>query len=202
MPCCRSHREFNRADSLSATSNYDEVANPSRVDHNRCNDLTAQINLVFSKLDAQLKAYPGELIGIVCPKREEVEFVWDKIQDSKYANRAVKLITGDDFGGLSDETLIYVCTIHAIKGLEVRSLHMLACESLKKFGHNRNMAYTAVTRAKTSLSVYYSSDIHGYFEAALLSLTAPSKLPGLTDVFKGANRCGINTVLETNCSAL
>jgi len=83
---------------------------------------------------------------------------------------------------------ICVCTFMAAKGLEFRALHMAGCDLLKGFGHNRNMAFTAVTRAKTSLSVYYSRDLHGYFEAALKALDPLPDLPDLDSVFRGRSK--------------
>ena len=45
------------------------------------------------------------------------------------------------------------------------------------------MAFTGVTRAKTSLSLYYSGDIPGYLEGALNVLQPLPDLPDLGDVF-------------------
>ena len=45
--------------------------------------------------------------------------------------------------------------------------------SSNDFQHQRNMAYTAVTRAKTSLSIYYCDSLPGYFDQALKSLEPP-----------------------------
>ena len=167
---------------MADTSNYDEEANPSNVEHIRCADLDEQAKRILSRLDAQLKAYPNEVIGVICPKREDLLHIWGHIRASPFDDRAV-LHLGPDRQGFEDGKPIFVGTFHAAKGLEFRSLHMAGCDLLKRFGHNRNMAFTAVTRTKTSLAVYYSDDIHGYLEAALSSLEPPPDLPDLQDVF-------------------
>ena len=81
---------------------------------------------------------------------------------------------------------IIVSTFHAAKGLEFRALHLAACEELKKFPNNRYMAFTAVTRAKTALSVYHCDDIHSYLESALDSINPPPGLPSIEQVFGGS----------------
>jgi superfamily I DNA/RNA helicase len=167
---------------LAGTSNYDEVTNPSSVEHYRCQNLEDQAKMIIQKLDTQLKAYPGEMIGIVCPQREEVLQLYSYIADSEFGSLTTLQI-GSVHEPLHPDSPIIMSTYHGIKGLEVRSLHMAACNSLKKFPHNRNMAYTAVTRAKTSLSLYYDDDIHGYLEAALANLNPAPDLPDLMDIF-------------------
>lgn len=169
---------------LLETSNYDEEANPSSVELVRCQSLEKQADCIIAKLDAQLKAYTDELIGIVCPKREEVEYLWSRINASEFAEKAV-LQKGKNRETFESTTRICVCTIHAAKGLEFRSLHIAACESLSKFARNRSMCFTAITRAKTSLSLYYGGQIRGYLESAFAHLDPPTKPPTLKDVFKG-----------------
>jgi len=175
----KTHNDY---EPLADTSNYDEESNPSSVDHRRCGSLDEQIAIIIERLGVQLKAYPGELFGVVCPARDEVMQIWRGIASSPLAPRAM-LQLGRDRESFDPTKQICVCTFHAIKGLEVRGLHMAGCELLKKFAHNRNMAFTAITRAKTSVSLYYSDDIHGYLEAALKSLEPLPDIPKLDDVF-------------------
>ncbi len=164
------------------TSQYDERANPSNVKHFRCNGIEDEADKIVARLDAQLKAFPGEFIGIVCPKREDLLRVWHKVQASPFADSAA-LQLGDDRVPFDADRPIVLCTFHAAKGLEVRSLHMAGCDTLKRFGHNRNMVFTAVTRAKSSLTLYYSDDIHPYLESALGALAPMPDVPELDDVF-------------------
>ncbi|HMO83436.1 MAG TPA: AAA family ATPase [Lacipirellulaceae bacterium] len=170
-------------DCMEATSNYDEVANPSRVEYFRCKNFDGEIDLMLTKIDAQLKAYPNEVIGLACPKVDQVEHLWTRLMDTKFASQA-SLHRGSEQDEFDDNTPICVCTIHAIKGLEVRALHLLGCEALKKFGNNRNLSFTAATRPRTFLSAYFSADIHSYLEAALnCNSPKPEKPPKLADAF-------------------
>lgn len=167
---------------LADTSNYDEVSHPSSVEHFKCQNLHEQATKILHKIDAQLKAYPGERIGIVCPQREELMYLWSFISQSPFGSLTT-LQVGNDHEPLHPDKPIIMSTFHGIKGLEVRSLHMAGCNLLKNFPHNRNMAYTAITRAKTSLSLYYDDEIHGYLESALNSLNPLPDLPDLADIF-------------------
>jgi superfamily I DNA and RNA helicase len=167
------------------TSNYDNKARPSTVDYARCATLKSQAERIISRLDTQLKAYPDELIGILCPRNEEVDAVWEEIKASPFAAQAMLQKSGEH-GSFSPDKTIVVGTIHSAKGLEFRSLHIAAAESLKKFQYQRNIAYTAVTRAKTSLSIYYTDSIPGFLEKALRSMEPLPDLPKIADTFGGA----------------
>ena len=100
--------------------------------------------------------------------------IWEAIKVSEHADTAF-LLHGSISDAFPPDKQVLVSTFHAAKGLEFRALHLAACDERKSFGNNRRMAFTAVTRAKTALSVYHCDDLHGYFEAALQSQTgAPS----------------------------
>ena len=139
---------------------------------------------IIEKLSIQLKAYPDELLGVVSPTNEALSRIWQHIASSDLSSLAMLQGAGEHVSFDLDKR-ICVCTFHAAKSLEFRALHIAGCESLKKFPLQRNMAFTAVTRAKTSLSIYYSEDIPGFFEKALNVLQPIPDLPELTDVFGG-----------------
>ena len=167
---------------ISPSSNYDESARPSSVISHRCRSLDEEISLVFDKLDDQLKAYPDEMTGIISPSKDAVDRVWQRISGSKYLGIASR--HGDrqhlSFG---PNTRICVSTLHTAKGLEFRALHLVSCESLKGRPLPRSLAFTAVTRAKTSLDLYYSGELMGFLEEAVATLEPPTQLPSLDDVF-------------------
>lgn len=167
---------------LADTCNYDEAAKPSSVEHFRCNGIAEEAALIVTHLQTQLKAYPNEVLGVVCPTHAALQEVWEQIEASPVGPVAVLHKSGDD-EPLAPSERVFACTLHAAKGLEYRALHIAGCEFLKRFPHQRNMAFTAVTRAKTSLSMYYSDDIPGYLEKALTTLDPPAKLPEIGDVF-------------------
>ena len=111
--------------------------------------------------------------------------IWDSIRMSEYSDAASLLHGGINDKFPSDKPVI-VSTFHAAKGLEFRTLHLAGCDELKTFPNNRYMTFTAVTRAKTALSVYHCNDLLGYFDAALRSLTPPPMPPTLDKLFGGS----------------
>ena len=167
---------------ITPASNYDEQARPSAVQTHRCDSLDDEIDRVLQTLDDQLNAYPDELIGIISPSKAATTRVWQRICGSKYLDIATRQGEGDN---LSFDADIRICvsTLHTAKGLEYRALHVVSCENFKKRPLPRSLAFTAVTRAKTSLDLYYSSELMGFLEEAVAALTPPSELPNLDDIF-------------------
>jgi DNA helicase IV len=172
---------------LVETSNYVEKANPSTVDRWQCKSVDEQAALIVSRLGTQRAAFPGQLIGVLCPTRETMNAIWDIVKKSEHSDSAFLLHGSCDEAFPPDKQII-VSTFHAAKGLEFRALHLAGCDELKKafFGRTRQITFTAVTRAKTSLSVYHCDELQGFFDAALRSLEPMPGKPTLDEVFKGA----------------
>ena len=165
-------------------SQYDEASKPSSVDAAEYADIDAQATRIIRQLSVQLKAYPDELLGVICPKKEDVLRVWEAIENSVLASQAVLQLVGQ-YKPFDPNTRICVCTLHAAKGLEFRALHIAGCDGFKKFGNQRNLVYTAVTRAKTSLSIYHSGKIPAFLEQALADMEPLKDLPDPKDLFGG-----------------
>ena len=165
-------------------SQYDEASKPSSVDAVECVDIDAQANRIVPQLSVQLKAYPDELLGVICPKKEDVVRAWEAIKNSPLAAQAMLQLVGQ-YKRFDPSTRICVCTLHAAKGLEFRALHIAGCDGFKKFPNQRNLVYTAATRAKTSLSMYHSGDIPAFLEQALADMEPIRDLPDPKDLFGG-----------------
>jgi ATP-dependent exoDNAse (exonuclease V) alpha subunit len=60
-------------------------------------------------------------------------------------------------------------TVHSAKGSEFRAVHLLEGEAFKP--HNRELAFTAATRAKTEVSVYHVNPLLGHMVPATGQLT-------------------------------
>ena len=166
---------------LLTTCNYDETARPSSVVHDRYPSLEAQVDAITEKLLVQLKAYPDELLGVLCIRNEDVTSVWEMLQE-----RELGVSIGFQAAGqhtVFEDHRIVVSSVHSAKGLEVRALHLAGADRLRGFPLERNLAYTAVTRAKTSLSIYYSGNLPAYFRQALADLEVPPNLPKIEDLF-------------------
>ena len=167
---------------LVRTSNYPEATNPSSVDATECASIEAQAASVLARLSAQLRAFPDEPIGILCPTHAALDSVWDVISKSPHAGSACLLRGGEP---LPADKRVLAMTFHSAKGLEFRALHLVACEQLARFKNSRRLAFMAVTRAKTSLSVYHTGELPPFFDAALRVLEPPSEPPTLDELFGG-----------------
>lgn len=171
------------AEPLRLTSNYDEETRPSSVEFLETHSLEETANTIIEKLLVQVRAYPEELLGVVAPSRSATVHLWERIMESDLAPLSVLQVSGEH-APFSPETRICVSTIHAAKGLEFRALHIAECNDLINRAHERNVTYTAITRAKTSLTLYASSALPGYLEKALTALEPMRDLPNLSAVFR------------------
>jgi len=171
---------------LAETANYDETANPSTVDWSECGSIEEQADLILSRLGTQRAAFPNQLIGILCPTRDSMNAIWNAVNASEHSEASF-LLHGSSGDTFPPDKQVVVSTFHAAKGLEFRALHLAACDELKSsfFKNNRRITFTAVTRAKTALSVYHCGDLYPYFDSALRSLEPPPAPPSLDDVFGG-----------------
>lgn len=167
-------------ESLFATSNYDERSRPSAVDVHHCADVAEQADKIIERLTTQRKAYPDELLGVICPRREDLGQIWEKIQASALGADAV-LQVSEDYSSFVGKK-ICLCSAHSAKGLEFRALHFAGCDTLR-MPHPRNVVFTGVTRAKTSLDIYHSASLPGFVEQALTSLQPTPDPPALKDLF-------------------
>jgi DNA helicase IV len=167
---------------LSEFCNYDEAARPSSVELVEVADFGAQIEKALSFLPSQLEAYPEELIGIMCPTTEKTLGIWDRIRSSEFGKIAV-IQGGGENAPFRPETRLCVSTLHSAKGLEFRAAHVLGCEFLEASPYSLNLTYTAVTRTKTSLRMYYSQQVPGFLEQAFADLQLEHDTPDLDDIF-------------------
>jgi DNA helicase IV len=150
---------------------YEEDKRPSSVSVTECPTFADQIQAILDRLPSQLALYPNEQIGVLFPKREQTL----AFQDALKVNTTI-----------SDKARVRVETIHGAKGWEFRAVHVAGCEALYKMGPmQKRLAYTAVLRGRTSVSIYFSGSLPGYLESALAQLEPPKADPGLGELFTG-----------------
>jgi superfamily I DNA/RNA helicase len=167
---------------LESTSQYDEASNPSIVNIFKCDDSNEQLKKIENLLDLQIKTYPGEFIGILCPTNEEMSTISEYFFNSNFKDKIV--FPYEESISFNKERPIIICNIHRSKGLEFRAVHIAFLDSIKKFKQkNRNLTYTAVTRAKTSLSIYHCGNLFPYFEQACEELDPSPYTPTSEDIF-------------------
>lgn len=135
---------------------YDEKALPSSARLYECKDLEHQCNEMVGNITKQLKAYPDEAIGILIPtfKHAVLDCVKSILDSTEFAD-LIEQHDSDSHDFPADKR-IYILTCHSAKGTEFRAVHLLPAERMKGYLGRRSLIFTAVTRAKTSLSVYYS----------------------------------------------
>lgn len=167
---------------ITPTSNYDEDANPSTVTAYPAPDLSEQFVNVAGQIDRQLRAFPDEWIGVLCPKVEQATAAYEHLVKT-YGSACLLQAAESGYSPFGEDTRICVSTIHSAKGLEYRAAHIVGTEALQTFSHRRNVAYTAATRAKTSLSIHYSGLLPDFIEGALAEIGPRPQLPGLADLF-------------------
>lgn len=155
---------------ISNNSKYDEAVRPSSVERVDCSSLSDQILKIIESLAEQLILYPQERIGVLFPKN---------IQVAQFKN---SLIAAD----FDQEELerIHCLTIHASKGWEFRAVHIGACETISQMrATQKRLAYTAVLRGKTAVTLYFSGNMPGYLESSLRVLSPPVADPSFDSLF-------------------
>ena len=167
---------------IEASCNYNEKDRPSSVRWERCASLDEEIELVISRLSGQIAAYPDERVGIISPSRSAAARMWAAIEQTEFAD--VASFQGDDEVVRFDEDVrICVSSLHAAKGLEYRVLHVLSCENFARRPLPRFLAFTAVTRAKTALYMYFSGELLGFLDQAIQSLETRPSPPSIERLF-------------------
>ncbi|MEK7992988.1 MAG: ATP-binding domain-containing protein [Planctomycetota bacterium] len=172
-------------DPLEETFQYDEEKRPSTVDSDKCSSLDEAAGLVLERLKIQLEAYPDELLGVVAPRREDAECIGQKLLASEIGTSCV-VQSDTDYISFGANTSVCVCSLHAAKGLEFRTVHLVGAEGFPAFrDKQKRMAYTAITRAKTSLNLYSVDPLPGYLAQAVYDANPQPDPPDLDAVFRG-----------------
>jgi len=150
-----------------ALANYDESRMPSSVKKEICVDFSIQVEKIIDEVKVQLRAYPGELIGVLFPTNDEVNEFCKNARSIPELTKVLYRVKDDDVW--SSETRVIASTIHSAKGLEFRAVHIGGCESLSRAGqkNQKRLAFTATTRAKTSLCFYWTGSVPPYLTDAI-----------------------------------
>lgn len=177
---------------METTSNYDEKAFPSSVTARAGLGLKEQVDAAIPDIERQLRAYPESFIGVLCPRNQELSDVSDWLSTSSLSDHVQLYHSGEEYHAFDTDRRVVVATIHGAKGLEFRALHLMAMDTISRFqAKQRNLAYTAVTRAKTSLSIYHQDPVPAYLDQGIQAAAGGvSKPPKLNDLFKKRGASG------------
>lgn len=153
----------------------------SKVQFFNCASDDEQIKRIIEALTVQLTAYPEELLAVVGARKQDLDYLRGQLEASKLA----PLILPHRSSGSDDPNQrIYVAHLREIKGLEFRTIHLALMQHIHRLRENqKRIAYTAITRAKTTVSVYFTGKIPGYLEQAQVAVESPKPRPPLEDLF-------------------
>lgn len=143
-------------------------------------DASAQALEIARRLVIQRRTYPESLLGVICPRVAEVRTIAAILGAEGLGDELCVQDREDGYLPIDGSKPIWVSTVHSAKGLEFRALHFATAEFVRSFREEqKRLAYTGVTRAKTSLVVYHDGQLPPYFDAAL-NLARPR--PAETDI--------------------
>lgn len=156
---------------LIQTCRYNDKRLPSSALAVPCETFAGQLEAMAANIRTQLKAFQDETIGIFLPT-----FKHGLLDD------LMAFLAGTDFAELvgyhseaerefDAEKRIFVMTCHSSKGTEFRAVHILAAERFRFPLGSRTLVFTAVTRAKTSLRLYYTGQLSAYIKSAFAERT-------------------------------
>ena len=153
---------------LSATQQYDGPR-PGRIGVVGPLPRDQLLEQAAERLRDQIRAYAdliqaGDFLGVIVARQSDREVVFRYLEEDAELEGRSQIVrarsgTDDDH----DPTIrpgapICIVTVKGCKGLEFRAVHWLFCEELAAY-HNAEHYYTVITRAKTSLDLYYSSQL-------------------------------------------
>lgn len=173
----------------SATSRYDEIANPSVFVRYRCATLREQVETACRAIPNQLAAYPDDLVGIIVPTNDALQDVRDILDGSDLTDQVQVQSSRDGYHELDPAKRIIVLTMASAKGLEFRSAHFVAADEITDWpesGKLRNLVFTTITRAKTSLAIYHIDPLKKWLESAILKVTSTPQAPPTRSIFPQA----------------
>ena len=179
---CRVADVVGKSAGLSSTFDTCNYRGPdSKVQFSDCASNEEQTKKIIETLNAQLTAYPEEILAVVGPRIRDRDFLRGELEASALA----PLILPPRSSGSADpDQRIYIAHLTEIKGLEFRTIHLGLMQNLSRLGENqKRIAYTAITRAKTTVSVYFTGKIPGYLEQAQVAVEPPKPKPSLEDLF-------------------
>lgn len=171
--------------SLANNCNYVESDNPSSVEEISGLILADQAIRCIDAVRDQLRAYPNGLIGVLCPRNSDLTEVARAFEGSDISEQVQIQHAATGYHSFDPDRRVVVATIHGAKGLEFRALHLLAMDKVVKFKTQKNMSFTAVTRAKTSLVIYSEKALPAYLQKGISLLTVNSRqLVSAAELFK------------------
>ncbi|WP_292035614.1 MULTISPECIES: UvrD-helicase domain-containing protein [unclassified Brevundimonas] len=145
---------------LEEGSNYDEDQRESSVDVVPSANLNAQYAACIERIKVQRRYITDEPIGVICHTRAMRDGFWEAISSDEDLSPISIIQKEDAYQPFGPNSLIRVMTVNSAKGSEFRAVHLLGAEKFRT--GMRELAFTAVTRAKTELVLYHVKPLPGH----------------------------------------
>lgn len=149
--------------------NYPEALRPSTAEPVSCSDESEMIQRCMDKLKEQLRYITEEPIGVLGPSHNALDLFMEAVEADPVLSEITVRQKSNEYHAYDENSRIRVMTIHSAKGSEFRAVHLFDGQSFKAY--NRELAFTAVTRAKTEVYVYHTSPLLGHMVPATGKLT-------------------------------
>ena len=157
---------------LDKNSQYDDHELPSRVSVHSSISFEEQLRKLEENLHMQVRAYPDEWIGILASRKETMEKIADFLYQGELRDNVHVQSNEEESRTFDPERRIVVSTVHSSKGAEFRCVHFVAADDFPYF--TREKAFTAVTRARTTLDMYHERPMDGPLESAVAERQTPN----------------------------
>ncbi|RCK40083.1 UvrD-helicase domain-containing protein [Thalassospira xiamenensis] len=140
--------------------NYDEGLRPSSVTIVSSQSREESYAECIRRIKAQVRYISDEPIAIVTCRSATRDQFWEVLRtDPELSGRSI-IQRSSQYTGFGPESQIRLMTIHSAKGSECRAVHILDADCF--YDGNKELAFTAVTRAKTEVLVYHIGRLIGY----------------------------------------
>lgn len=154
-------------DAIGPTCNYDPSQFRASVDVFQGTQ-DQQIETLAERLELQRRTYPEGFLGVICPRSDDARIVARGLAATGLRDLLCHQDREEGYQAIEPGRPIWISTVHGAKGLEFRAVHFSAAEGVARVGAGqKRLAYTAVTRAKTALSIYHERHLPGYLGSAV-----------------------------------
>lgn len=169
----------NDVDRLRTNCNYPEAEQRSKADLLEFASREDQFAAMIKSIELQLRSYPGEGIGVIVPKTAMADELKRRFDETSHASQVAYHNDDSPEHSFQSGKPIHVIVLKSAKGTEFRAVHIFGLEELQFPQHRRELLFTAITRAKTALTGYYTGKVIGSVASAFAKPQTP---PALADL--------------------
>ena len=154
--------------------NYPEEARPSIVETFSVHDKNEMYSACIDKIIEQVRYISDEPIGVLFTKNVLLDEFWEFLQlDGRLVGKSMRQ-RQHQYRPFNADNLVRAMTVYSAKGSEFRAVHMLMAEDYRSA--QKELAFTAATRAKTELALYCCTPLPGWLSPARTELPSIASL--------------------------